>query len=211
MASFFGKSVHHEDSSSNSDQDVTTMLSPSQRSDLVILIVQITDSMRKQLIEDTFSSPQSSDSQRTPIATTDENPNLSSDKNPNVTTEKSINLTTYEIEEKVVESTEEENARRAAEKREKELAAPDQVELRNASEEFFQSWQESVILRLGEKVNHKEGKEAQEEKDHFLNETKADDRSEDVKDKVIGKPIQGNINDQGLINFRSQYQRRRCQ
>lgn len=149
--------------------------------------------MKKQLIEDTFTVPdfnKAQKAQKAPISISEKNPNLSTEYISKPKTEKRINLTTYEIEESSVDISEEEDVRKSMEIWEEELAESGQVELKAAVEEFYQNWQESVILRLGEKINRKDEKQAEEEKNRFLNQVESEERTvEEVVDKVVGKSV----------------------
>lgn len=116
------------------DQDLGSILPTEERVELTLLIVNITEVMRKQ-ITDTFDAS----------ITTGKKPQQAlnlTDKNPNV------NDKPHE------ETEEEEKARKLREKREKELSLPKMMELKQEDLEFFDKWRESVISRVGSAVNN---------------------------------------------------------
>ncbi|KAI9737276.1 MAG: hypothetical protein M1818_005809 [Claussenomyces sp. TS43310] len=118
------------------EQDLSDLLSEDERAELTLLIVKITEVMRK-LIEDAFDA--SITSAKRPQQAININ-----EKNPNVD-----DTATDEGSE------EEKKARQLREKREKELSEPKQQELKRASLDHLQKWQESVIQRVSEVVNSK--------------------------------------------------------
>lgn len=127
------------------EQDLSTLLTTDQRGELTLLVSNITEVMRKQLIQ-TFDA-----SLQTPIKRK-EVPKSPPDANKNANVDES----------KVREETEEEKkALKLQEKREKEVSAPKLMELKENSLDFFHKWQMSVISRVGEVVNSKEKAEAQ--------------------------------------------------
>lgn len=126
------------DHKGNNEDSLTTILNPNQRSDLTILLVRATASMRE-TIEKNFD----------PTAM------LSPDLVDELTSEdekimnRNINPATADVEQY-------DRERKLKEQREKELSAPKMQELKAASLKFFDEWREGVIHRVGEVVNSRE-------------------------------------------------------
>lgn len=127
-ASKDGGSRKHED-------DLSSLLSAEERTELTLLIANITELMRKH-IADTFDASITNKKQAPPLLE-------KTDKNPNIDDTKSHK-----------ETDEEETARELREEREKELSAPKMLDLKKDALEFFDKWRESVIGRIGSAVNN---------------------------------------------------------
>ncbi|KAH6683087.1 hypothetical protein B0J14DRAFT_138096 [Halenospora varia] len=124
-----------DDSSKSHEEDLSTILTTEEQVELTLLIANITELMRKQILDNFDASISSRKPPQQALHITDENPNIKKD------------------ESKKEETEEEGEARKLREAREKELSAPNMQELKKEATEFFDKWRESVILRLGEVVN----------------------------------------------------------
>lgn len=124
-----------DDSSKSHEEDLSTILTTEEQVELTLLIANITELMRKQILDNFDASISSGKPPQKALHITDENPNIKKD------------------ESKKEETEEEGEARKLREAREKELSAPNMQELKKEATEFFDKWRESVILRLGEVVN----------------------------------------------------------
>ena len=142
MASFFKKPDH----AATEDQDLSTILTVEERVELTLLIANIKEVMRKQINDNFDASIISAKPPQQALNVTDKNPNVD--------------------ESKLKEDTEEERkAQQLREQREKELSAPKMLELKKDYLNFFDTWGESVLLRVGSVVNNpKEVTEEQKEK-----------------------------------------------
>ncbi|MCJ1250661.1 hypothetical protein MMC30_007889 [Trapelia coarctata] len=129
---------HRQEDTGKSEDSLTTILSPEQRSDLTFLIARATASMRE-TIEKNFDPGA--------MLSTDLVDELISEDekilNPN------IDPATVDVEQY-------DRERKLKEQREKELGAPKIQELKAASLRFFDEWREDVIQRVGEVVNSRE-------------------------------------------------------
>ncbi|KAI9848982.1 MAG: hypothetical protein M1837_005873 [Sclerophora amabilis] len=139
-SSLWGSS--EESKQQNQEQDLTTLLTRDQRSELTLLVATATESMRKG-IEDTFDASQvQSDIKLESEANQNDNPN---------------------VDAHAASAEEKEAARKAQEKREKELSTPKLQELKTAALRFFDDWNSSVVLRIGEVVNSRDAAEDQQD------------------------------------------------
>lgn len=130
MATSGGKA----ESASEHEADLSSILSTEEQVELTLLIANITGVMRKHITDTFDASITSAKKPQQALHITDKNPNID-DSKPHK------------------ETDEEEKARKLRERREKELAAPKMLELKNAHLEFFDKWRESVISRVGAVVN----------------------------------------------------------
>ena len=139
-------STAKDGSAGDHEQDIGTILNKEERVELTLLIANITEVMRKQIMETFDASITSGKQPQQALHITDKNPNIDQSKPHR-------------------ETDEEEKARKLREKREKELSAPKMLELKKAALEFFDKWREAVIERVGSVVNNpKEIVEEQKEK-----------------------------------------------
>ena len=118
------------------EQDLGTILNAEERGELPLLIANITETMRKQILDTFDASIVTGRKQRPPILATE-------GKNPNIDENKPHK-----------ETDDEEKARKLREKRERELSAPKMLELKKDSLNFFDKWRESVISRVGTVINN---------------------------------------------------------
>merc|ERR1712225_53182 len=143
------KMAHPEEkaeSSQKQGEDLSSILSTEERVELTLLLANITELMRKQIMDTFDASITSAKPPQQALNLTDKNPNVE-----DTTDEK--------------ETEEEINARKLREQREKELSAPKMLELKENSLKFFDNWRESVISRVGTAVNNsKEVVEEQKDK-----------------------------------------------
>jgi hypothetical protein len=134
-------------SSKDHEQDLGSILSTEERVELTLLIANISEIMRKQILDTFDASAVTQKTQQQPLLAVD-------GKNPNVDETKPQK-----------ETEEEEKARKLRETREKELSAPKMLELKKDSLGFFDKWRESVLSRVGSAINNpKEVTEEQKEK-----------------------------------------------
>ncbi|TVY18597.1 putative membrane protein [Lachnellula arida] len=122
-------------SSEKQKDDLSTILTTEEQTELTLLIANITEVMRKQITETFDASITSAKPPAQALHVGDKNPNIDESK-------------AHE------ETEEEEKARKLQAKREKELSAPKMKELKKDALEFFDKWRESIILRLGQVVNN---------------------------------------------------------
>lgn len=129
------------------DQELGTVFNAGECKDLVLLIANISEVMRKRVADTFDASIDAAKTGKQPLT-----------KNPNITQPKGK-------DGKEKETEEEEKARKLREKREKELSAPKMLELKKDALEFFDRWREDVLKRVGTAVNKpKEEVEEQKEK-----------------------------------------------
>ncbi|KAI9760010.1 MAG: vesicular-fusion protein S17 [Chaenotheca gracillima] len=167
----WGSSDQHKEE--DKGEDLTTLLTRDQRSELTLLVSSITESMRKG-IEDTFDASQTqTDIQLETKGDQDANPN------------EDIHAASAE---------EKEAAQKAQEKREKELSAPKLKELKAAALHSFDEWNSSVVLRIGEVVNSRasgdndqDGKKASQPHDSNQHDDGADDNNDNAVDSTLNE------------------------
>jgi hypothetical protein len=123
------------ESASEHEADLSSILSTEEQVELTLLIAKISEVMRKHITDTFDASVTSAKRPQQALHITDRNLNIDDNK-PHP------------------ETDEEEKARKLRERREKELAAPKMLELKNACLEFFDKWRESVISRVGSVVNN---------------------------------------------------------
>jgi restriction endonuclease Mrr len=123
---------------------LTDLLTLGERSELTLLIANITEVMRKH-IEDIFEVT---------VPLTKEPAQVLQVKEKNVNTDETKGNKGLSAEEK---------AKQLTEKDAKELPDEKLQDLKKAALEFFHQWQEEVVKRIGEVVNSKETAEAQKE------------------------------------------------
>ena len=138
MASLTGK----DGSAHTAEQDLSTLLTSEERGELTLLIANITQVMQKKITDTFDTSINMGKIPQQALNIIDDNPNIKPHE----------------------ETEEEEKSRKTREKHEKELSAPKMLELKKATLEFFQKWQESVISRVGIVVNKQDVVENQKEK-----------------------------------------------
>jgi hypothetical protein len=147
-------------------KDIRELLTTEERTELTLLVANITEIMAKQ-IHDTFDASVTSAPQSHQIL-------QPGDKNPN----KARSVSHKETDE-------EETARKFLEKREKELSAPEMIELKNEAIKFFENWRESLISRVGEAVNN--SKKVVEEQKQNASAEKTPDTAPQPETQVISK------------------------
>ncbi|KAH8811517.1 hypothetical protein F5884DRAFT_782414 [Xylogone sp. PMI_703] len=130
------------------EQDLSALLTTDERAELTLLIVNITERMRKQIL-DTFNASIASEADAMSSKANEKNPNVDSDKSHEATEE-------------------EEKARKMREKRAKELSVPKMLELKDAALDYFQKWNDSVVTRLGTIMN-KAGTASEDKKEDTSN------------------------------------------
>ncbi|CAM6083646.1 unnamed protein product [Calypogeia fissa] len=135
------------------DANLSTVLSPAQRQQLTRLIANIIASMRK-AVADNFDASQNSLNPSSPVSKSPTNQSSAAAENPNIDTA----TLSPEDEEKAKKE-----AKKEAERREKILSTPKLKELRVAALEFFHTWEESVLKRIGEVIDSAETAEKQEQ------------------------------------------------
>ncbi|KAI9049834.1 hypothetical protein LZ554_005984 [Drepanopeziza brunnea f. sp. 'monogermtubi'] len=139
-------SVKKAEASKSHEQDLSSILSTEERVELTLLLANITELMRKQIMDTFDASVTTVKPHQQTLKITDKNPNVDESKERG-------------------ETEEDENARKLQEEREKELSAPKMLELKEASLKYFDAWRDSVILRVGTAVNNsKEVVEEQRDK-----------------------------------------------
>ncbi|MCJ1472008.1 hypothetical protein MMC13_000652 [Lambiella insularis] len=130
--------ARHDRVGAEQEESLTTILHADQRSDLTLLIANVTSSMRE-TIEKNFDANVGVSSDLLGDLSTEDgkitNPNLDL---------ANVNVEDYDHERKLIGQ------------REKELSAPKMLELKAASLRFFDDWREGVIQRIGEVVNSRE-------------------------------------------------------
>lgn len=164
-----------KESSNSEEQDLTTLLTTDERADLTLLVANITEVMRKQLVETFDSSLQNPIKRKEP-------PKVPKDANEKANVDES---------KKQEETEEEKKDRKLREKREKELSAPKLLELKKDSLEFFHKWQMNIISRVGEAVNSKEKAEKQHKEEATAETTP--DTAPPVAHKAIGEFIMADL------------------
>ncbi|KAL9113292.1 MAG: hypothetical protein Q9227_002627 [Pyrenula ochraceoflavens] len=160
--------------------DLTTILDESQRADLTLLLAEVTESMRKLLI-DNFSSTAGLKKTETKTAMTEEEKIMSASVDPG-----SADVEAYDKERKLKE------------KFEKELAQPKVKALRSDALKAYDEWREDVIQRVGQVVNSKE--KAQKQMNF---ETKTSKALPQAPNKRSGGEITNPLG--GLIKFKDLY------
>lgn len=181
-----------DSSAHDHEQDLSSILTAEDRVELTLLIANITEIMRKQILDTFDASIVTKKTQQPILAVNDKNPNVDKSK-PHEETE------------------EEEKARKLREKREKELSAPKMLELKKDSLEFFDKWRESVISRVGTVTNNpKEVTEAQKEK---ASVSATLETAPDPEPKIIREQSRSSRLDVGITNksclSRTKYEHRR--
>jgi hypothetical protein len=161
------------------EQDLSTLLSHQERSDLTLLIANVTAHMRKNLVN-TFEpslAPSSPKEAEKTLSKDSANPNLDPEKNPN------LEIDSGKEDSDGQDKEDKEKAKKLQEKRERELSEPKLQDLKKDTLEFFDKWMESVILRVGDVVNSKEeaGKKIGEAKAEATPEAKGE-----AEKKVVG-------------------------
>jgi len=117
------------------DNDLKALLSPDQREEFTLLIANITEEMRKQ-ISDTFDAAFTAEKKTTEdLGLQGRNPNVDHSRNQ-----------TEEIQK----------AQQLQQKREKEISAPKLQQLKKNALAYFEKWQRSVLVRVGEVLSTKE-------------------------------------------------------
>lgn len=147
-------------------KNICQILTTEERTELTLLVANITEIMAKQ-IHDTFDASVTSVPQLHQIL-------KPGDKNPNKATSSSHK-----------ETDEEETARKLLERREKELSAPQMLELKNESIKFLENWRETLISRVGEAVNNP--KEVVQEQKQNASAEKTLDNAPQPETQVIRK------------------------
>lgn len=161
MAPWTAKEEH-----AGQEQDLSTILTTEERSELTLLIANITEVMRKQTT-DTFDA------------------SIITGKQPQQAlniTDKNLNVNDSKSHEK---TEEEEKAETLRSKREKELSAPKMLELKKDALEYFDKWRDSVISRVGSVVNQSE--EAAEEQKEKASAATTPDTAPPPDSKIIRK------------------------
>ncbi|KAI9726108.1 MAG: hypothetical protein M1834_009424 [Cirrosporium novae-zelandiae] len=125
---------------SSEDQDLTSFLSPSQCADLTLLVANITEVMRNNILNN-FNAAALLDK------------DLLDDQPPKSEDERIMN-TNFDTGTVDVEAYDREKKIKA--EREKELSSHKAKELKKAALKFFDEWREGVISRIGEVVNSKQ-------------------------------------------------------
>jgi len=160
MASLQGK----ENTNTDHENDLSSILTSDERVELTLLVANISEVMRKKQLDifDASLLPNNPDPRAQPAP-----------KNPNVQEK-----TSEEISEEEVQ------AKKLREQREKELSAPKMLELKKDSLEFFDSWRESILGRVGTAVNN--SKEVVEEQKANASLAKMD-TAPTAEPKIISK------------------------
>ena len=123
-----------EKSTTNHENDLSSILTSDERVELTLLVANISEVMRKKQLDifDASLLPHNPDPRDQPTP-----------KNPNVEEKTSDEV-----------SEEEAQAKKLREQREKELSAPKMLELKRDSLDFFDKWRESILGRVGTAVNN---------------------------------------------------------
>jgi len=132
MKPFTGQNPQNHDH----EEDLTSILTTEERVELTLLLANVTEVMRKQ-VEDIFKLPTTSakkSQERQPLHKTNENSNLGVIGNH--------------------EETGEEKTKNIREKQEREFPAPRMSDLEKSVLNFFDTWRDSVILRVGQVMNN---------------------------------------------------------
>lgn len=126
------------------EQSLTTVLeTPKERSDLTLLLANITESMRK-TITDAFDPKKTGQKE-------DQFSDVSAEQNF-----KNANIDLSQADVEAEDQRREEEAKRA-----KELSAPAMTELKDAALKHFDDWRDAMIGRVGEVVNSRSEAKAQ--------------------------------------------------
>ena len=156
--------AHHAQHGGKDNESLTTILDFQQRSELTLLLAFTTARMRE-AVENNFDVTATLSSNLLQGQASED------DKitNPNIDTG-TVDVEQYDRERKLKEQ------------REKELNVPKMLELKAASLQFFDTWREGVIRRVGEVVNSKETAASQ-----LMDASAATKKTEvhEVKDKKI--------------------------
>lgn len=118
--------------SNEQGNDLKSLLSGEQREEFTVLIANIMEEMKKH-ISDNFDA--SFTTEKKDLSLQGRNPNV--DQNQNM-------------------SEEEEKAQSMRERREKEISAPKLQQLKKDALSYFQKWQRSVLVRVGDVLSTKE-------------------------------------------------------
>jgi len=153
-----------EESSTDHENDLSSILTSNERVELTLLVANISEVMRKKQLDifDASLLPHNPDPRAQPTP-----------RNPNV-------------QEKTADEVSEEElvAKKLREQREKELSAPKILELKKDSLDFFDMWRESVLGRVGSAVNN--SKEVVEEQKASASVAQTD-AAPTTEPKVISK------------------------
>lgn len=148
--------------------DLSTILSTEECVELTLLIANASELMRKK-ISDTFdASIMKGQPPQQVLRVTDKNPNVDDTRSK-------------------AETEEDKRARELRERREKELSAPNMLQLKKDSLEFFDKWRESVHSRLGALVNN--SKELVEEQTQKASSVERTPDSTTREPKVLRKTL----------------------
>ena len=137
-------SKDEKEESKGDGDDLTTILNKQQRADLTLLIANITESMRKLLV-DNFDATAGLDKSLLREGMTEDEKMMSTDPNSDV--------------------SQYENERKKKEEYEKDLNSLKMKNLKKNSLKAYDEWRESVISRVGKVVNSEEIAKKQLEKD----------------------------------------------
>lgn len=158
-----GKEQEDDTSHEDSDSSLQTILNREDRGELLLLIADLMEVMRKQIV-DTFdpnnietATPRKIDrpsGATQPAIAHPPVPEIGASDTPKQTTDDESAEETQKRQEK---------AAKALEKRVKELAKPENVALRTAALHHFDEWRDKVLQRVGEAVNQKDPKNAANE------------------------------------------------
>lgn len=154
---------NHENDHGN---ELGNILKPEERVDLTLLISNITELMRKQITDNFDASISSSHPPNQALNITDKNPNIDAARKEGS------------------ETAEEKAARELQEQRERELSAPKMLELKKDYLEFFDSWRESVLSRVGNAINN--SKQVTEEQKDKASASATPQTGDTSKPQVIG-------------------------
>jgi hypothetical protein len=138
------ESKDEKEESKGDGDDLTTILNKQQRADLTLLIANITESMRKLLV-DNFDATAGLDKSLLREGMTEDEKMMSTDPNSDV--------------------SQYENERKKKEEYEKDLNSLKMKNLKQNSLKAYDEWRESVISRVGKVVNSEEIAKKQLEKD----------------------------------------------
>ena len=144
------QSKDHGDHGQKEEVSLTTLLSATQRTELIILLATVTATMRE-AIENNFEASVAAGPQKPePENATEE---TSKDAAAKDLPAQDPNAPNPNADAKDVDASYREQEQRLLALRERELSEPKIKELKDAALKFFDAWRETMIKRVGEVVN----------------------------------------------------------
>ena len=175
--------AHQKPKSNKDGEDLTTILDPSQRADLTLLIANITESMR-QIILDNFSASAGLDKGLLREDMTEDEKIMNAKVNPGT-----ADVEAFDRERKLKEQFL------------KELSSPKMKMLKSDTLKAYDLWREGVIQRVGEVVNSKSTAQKQVKEEVSKPQQS---RPNVPQTKPIGTIVKGPTN-QAIVKFKDLY------